>query len=143
MLDMDPQVREAWVKALRSGEYPQATKYLHVEGKGFCCLGVLCDLAVKDGAIPAPVSMRRGDIRVWVYGNHDDAAEASFTSLPYAVCDWAGLSLDNTDPIIAMRETDEDGNDAGTGFHPASDLNDNLHLTFAEIADAIAEDVDS
>ena len=32
-----------WIEALESGEYPQTQRVLH-DGKGFCCLGVLCDI---------------------------------------------------------------------------------------------------
>jgi hypothetical protein len=35
------QLRDEWVKALRSGEYEQGTGTLKYEEK-FCCLGVLC-----------------------------------------------------------------------------------------------------
>jgi hypothetical protein len=42
------EVLELWVAALRSGKYEQARGNLR-EGDGFCCLGVLCDLASKDG----------------------------------------------------------------------------------------------
>lgn len=46
---MDKKVKKKWVKALRSGEYQQATRRLYAEDRGdgqegFCCLGVLCDL---------------------------------------------------------------------------------------------------
>lgn len=41
-------VYKLWIKALRSGEYKQGRKALKV-GDRFCCLGVLCDLAAKDG----------------------------------------------------------------------------------------------
>lgn len=40
--------RKAWVKALRSGKYQQGKGALR-DGEGFCCLGVLADLAVKAG----------------------------------------------------------------------------------------------
>jgi hypothetical protein len=40
--------REAWVQALESDEYQQ-TKGCLKDSIGFCCLGVLCDLAVKAG----------------------------------------------------------------------------------------------
>lgn len=44
------QVVELWVKALRSGEYRQAKEVLVDRREGsFCCLGVLQDLAKKDG----------------------------------------------------------------------------------------------
>ena len=42
------EVIKLWVKALRSGEYKQTKDSLKNRG-GFCCLGVLCDLAAKDG----------------------------------------------------------------------------------------------
>ena len=37
---MDKQIRDKWVKALRSGRYKQAREYLY-DGRGYCCLGVL------------------------------------------------------------------------------------------------------
>lgn len=47
------EVYELWLEALRSGKYKQvggALKDRLATGKmGFCCLGVLCDLAAKDG----------------------------------------------------------------------------------------------
>lgn len=42
------QVVNLWIKALRSGKYKRQRTALRCDG-GFCCLGVLCDLAVKDG----------------------------------------------------------------------------------------------
>lgn len=41
--------KEKWLNALRSGEYTQEREYLQCNG-GYCCLGVLGDLAVEDGA---------------------------------------------------------------------------------------------
>ncbi|WP_395138355.1 hypothetical protein [Schlegelella aquatica] len=34
-------IYEAWIAALRSGQYKQGRSYLELDGK-FCCLGVLC-----------------------------------------------------------------------------------------------------
>jgi len=45
---MKEDIAEQWCKALRSGEYEQGKCQLR-QGEGFCCLGVLCDLAVKAG----------------------------------------------------------------------------------------------
>ena len=36
-----------WVSALRSGEYSQDRSYLRTD-KGFCCLGVACDVYSKE-----------------------------------------------------------------------------------------------
>jgi hypothetical protein len=40
---MDAEVKQKWVSALRSGEYPQTKRSLRND-EGFCCLGVLCDV---------------------------------------------------------------------------------------------------
>lgn len=37
---MDQELKEKWVKALRSGEYPQGEGFLFMNG-AYCCLGVL------------------------------------------------------------------------------------------------------
>jgi hypothetical protein len=38
---------QKWINALRSGEYKQTRQSLH-DDKGYCCLGVLCDVASKE-----------------------------------------------------------------------------------------------
>src|SRR6202034_2277081 len=88
------EVRELWVKTLLSGEYKQGTDYLQKDGK-FCCLGVLCEIAVKKGVIPEP-KLRRAvgegkgeDLAVeslfYGYDDHDHQ------KLPEIVRDWVGL----------------------------------------------------
>lgn len=45
---MKPELKEAWVKALRSGDYKQGQGALKWQGSGaalHCCLGVLCEVA--------------------------------------------------------------------------------------------------
>jgi hypothetical protein len=41
---MKKQLRDEWVKALRSGKYEQTTETLEADG-AYCCLGVLCIVA--------------------------------------------------------------------------------------------------
>jgi hypothetical protein len=97
-MPMDPDIKRDWLAALRGGEYAQATGWLNITedtppGKlydghpgrpaGFCCLGVLCDLAVKAGAIPEPET---GDCNVAMYGSANKA-----DVLPEEVRLWAGL----------------------------------------------------
>ncbi len=57
-----------WVAALESGEYEQDQGQLRTDG-GFCCLGVLCEVAKEEGIID--------------YYNRFDAA---------AVVRWVGLA---------------------------------------------------
>ena len=40
---MQQQLKDEWLKALRSGDYTQGTGALR-NGNKFCCLGVLCDV---------------------------------------------------------------------------------------------------
>lgn len=44
---MKADIKKRWVAALRSGVYPQTQEKLR-DDKGFCCLGVLCDVVKKD-----------------------------------------------------------------------------------------------
>lgn len=49
---MNKRIKRKWIKALRSGEYVQGYARLCIPGKdfdSFCCLGVLTDLAVREG----------------------------------------------------------------------------------------------
>lgn len=53
---LNPRVKRLWLRALRSGRYRKATVWLcrrptkTQPDYGFCCLGVLVDVAVLDGA---------------------------------------------------------------------------------------------
>lgn len=45
---MNQAIKELWLAALRSGKYKQGRSQLR-RGDSWCCLGVLCDLATKQG----------------------------------------------------------------------------------------------
>ena len=38
---MNPTIKKKWIRALRSGRYEQANRFLMSPQGGFCCLGVL------------------------------------------------------------------------------------------------------
>lgn len=49
-MGMNPDIKAQWVAALRSGEYKQGKERLHTaKDDSYCCLGVLCEVAVKAG----------------------------------------------------------------------------------------------
>src|SRR3954467_3257157 len=90
------EVRAKWVAALRSGEYKQTKSYLHDE-QGYCCLGVLCDLAVKDGLIAEP---RKLSDNRFLYDrtngtNVDNHGDVGYAVLPRKIREWAGLCSNN------------------------------------------------
>lgn len=42
---MDKKLKAMWVKALMSGKYDQGKGWLYAMGGGYCCLGVLDEIA--------------------------------------------------------------------------------------------------
>lgn len=128
---MRADVKAQWVTALRSGEYRQGKHVLHnVNADTYCCLGVLCDLAVKAGVLSGGRqeynSAADGDIEV--YGANGDRHDKGGVTLPIEVIEWAGVIDDN--PNV---DTDEDGDGSLAG------LNDEYNYTFAQLADLIEE----
>lgn len=82
------RVRRQWVAALRSKKYKQGKGYLRTyQEKGpdkFCCLGVLCELAVRAKVID-PANLDEEWSSVYRYENESGV-------LPEAVIDWVGLA---------------------------------------------------
>jgi len=108
---MNKEIKDKWVKALRSGEYKQGRVYLQRDNR-FCCLGVLCK--VLD--VPNIVSD---------YGNNtmtfDFGKEYSSISLPFEFSKYIGLSTIEESNLIHM--------------------NDRLRKDFSQIADYIEENL--
>lgn len=55
------QAYQLWIKALRGGKYRKDVDILKSR-HGYCCLGVLCDLATKDGGPKWGVSWEVDDV---------------------------------------------------------------------------------
>lgn len=121
---MDIQVKDKWIEALRSGEYIQGKNKLHSQ-YGFCCLGVLCDIAEKEGLIAKvsydSVGSDGGDFQYFLYGENTDE-----DFLPTEVREWSGL--EDTNPTVL---------EAGSEIR-LSQLNDNGE-SFEYIANLIEE----
>lgn len=112
-----PEIRELWAAALESGVYIQGKGSLHVKSVNrhyWCCLGVLCDLAVKAGVVTA----QRNADNFYTY-------DGDGSILPVAVFQWAGL--DGCNPVL--REA--------AYFNDAASLNDHINITFPEIAQLV------
>ena len=110
------ELTTAWVKALRSGDYKQTTGKLQgtIDGGimdtdvGYCCLGVLCDISTE------------GKWEGFSYVNvrWDDIAEEWDADIDFEVFEqWTGLSEEAKNALIHFNDED--------------------HLNFGEIADAI------
>lgn len=116
---MNPEIKAQWVAALRSGEYEQGAGHLH-RGDTFCCLGVLCDLAIKAGA---------PEVKEYLHPPWSMTAySGSEWNLPPSVMEWARLN--NSDPFLVFKRGEVNVR------HRVSDINDS-GVTFDEIADLI------
>lgn len=128
---MNPEVKEQWLRALRSGEYEQGRRYLNNNGK-FCCLGVLCDLAEKAGVVSSRLWVDGGPGREDTYSENlteyvANGNDASVSVLPAAVKEWAGIDASNPDVVLTKGR-----------WTPLAWVNDhNNELGFTGIADVI------
>jgi hypothetical protein len=113
---VDQRIKREWIDALLSREYKQGKCCLRRSDDTYCCLGVLCDLFVKEREIEWIIS-GTGDY----YYLHDTSAY-----LPTSVMDWAGL--------------DESGGwfDSSDGDRSLASMNDS-GKSFEEIAKKIEE----
>lgn len=112
-----------WVDALRSDEYKQCQGGLAQEGQNgieYCCLGVLCELAVSDGVIAAKT------INNGCFG-YESTSGWQAALPPLMVAGWVGLVGDSW-------EVEEENTNV-----ELTSLNDDRNWTFAEIADVIEE----
>lgn len=118
---MNPLVKRQWVQALRSGKYLQGRNRLCQPGKTgllFCCLGVLCEIAVQNGIINPPIRKESGEVRY----------DGDMFDLPRSVKFWAGMN--NVDVKIDgwfsgskdRPHTLGSINDAGIGFERIAEL---------------------
>src|SRR5258708_7031143 len=91
---MDPQVKQLWVEALRSGKYKQGQNRLADDLDHYCCLGVLCEVAISQGLPITKSTSEHGRITY----------DAEKYNLPMTVVKWAGLQgFDPTIPEIRGR----------------------------------------
>lgn len=105
---------EKWVQALRSGEFVQGHGALCRDGR-YCCLGVLAELAVREGVLGKyDTENRHGS----VFTRFGSDGERSF--LPREVFEWADLSSDN--PIIDSTDSLASLNDNGVPFEMIADI---------------------
>lgn len=78
--------RERWAQALESGKYAQTRQTLRDE-KGYCCLGVVCDLYAKEtGKEWLKRPTRRDDYYVLDFGY-----EVAAVLLSPTVMEWIGV----------------------------------------------------
>lgn len=81
---MKVEIAELWAQALESGKYSQVKGRLHSD-EGYCCLGVLCELAIESGLKVEVERLMHG----FNEGNY--AYDNSSIVLPASIAKWAGI----------------------------------------------------
>ena len=143
-LKLKPAVKQLWLEGLRSGEFEQCSGKLS-NGVGYCCLGVLSELAHREGVLTREVQTSTYKP---VFGSEDDrrtetsihyGGYAASNYLPREVADWA---FEEYDPNAVYWENPR-VNDPRPEGHPMkvevtslAELNDE-GFTFEEIADVV------
>lgn len=128
-MKLKADIKDRWINALCNGNYKQGKGCLLDEYGNYCCLGVLCDLYMKE----------TGELVTWENscdGEGNVTKIASFlgytTILPEPIRFWAGLNEQSP----SVTYTDMDGK--GEYFMLAT-LNDAHDASFDELAELIEE----
>ena len=120
---MNQEIKAKWVERLREPGRIQGKNMLRSVHGAQCCLDVLCEIAVENNVLPAPVFYEHGGR----YEYEDADGEFQSDVLPASVVDWAGLT--DSDPHVSD----------GDKKYCLSVLNDNHGYTFPQLADIIEE----
>jgi hypothetical protein len=128
---MNHDIADKWIAALESGKYSQAREALRTTD-GFCCLGVLSDLYIKEHPKEewTVTSLTISNLTETFYSIKDTdpcGADYASTVLPRQVQDWAGMSSESGH---FMERNSASG--PSLVFY-----NDQLKFSFKEIANII------
>lgn len=132
---LKPEIKAAWLTALRSGEYEQGRGALNRGGK-FCCLGVLCDVMVNQFDLNLDVAQEPecddvccSEVEKNVISYNENA---SFPPAEVAEAVFMNRESDSNWGVKSMEAPNREMS------YTLYALNDN-GFSFAEIADVIEE----
>jgi hypothetical protein len=111
---MNEDVKKLWIEALKSGKYKQDKGQLRSD-KGYCCLGVLCDIYINQNEkLKWEKDTNFEDKVDKVYGLHDERINyLQKFMLTTELKQWAGMSEFNHDyfyinHLIALNDSGKD-----------------------------------
>ena len=121
---MNPEVKQKWIGALRSGKYEQGSEKLR-SVSGYCCLGVLCDLYAQEHNTEWEFrGNEETNLQPQDYWYFDKESEF----LPESVMNWAKLfrnpmlRIEDDDEMFEVNEEVSTLNDEGYSFSTIADL---------------------
>src|SRR4051812_28517 len=97
---MNESIKTKWITALTNGEYEQGHHQLRFQNH-FCCLGVLCDLFIKETGTAQ-----------WDYGHlFNDGTGPNVTFPSRIVQNWAGIDKKDMTMLSAYNDSGFSGNE--------------------------------
>lgn len=143
---MKPEIKALWIDALNSGEYSQARGTLRELDRatgnvvGYCCLGVLTDLAEKAGVVKAkPREAENQTCTYYIPANGSEGMYGENSGLSHEVREWAGMdsASGGFSGSIRVEKTGFYGELIAEEMTSLIALNDSGGYTFAQIAEVI------
>lgn len=121
---MKKEIADRWIELLESGlgQTRSALKRYHLDAPRYCCLGVLCELAVQDGIVEERLVSSAPKIAK--FGAVDNPGDESVIVLPAAVMKWAGIATDigEFDAGERVRQNLANLNDSGQSFREIAEV---------------------
>lgn len=108
---MNQTIKEKWVTALTDGSYTQGRASLHTASEKYCCLGVLCDLYIKETGkaqwVDDGEQERDGDVRLFFRSLTEPTRPLEASFIPDVVRQWAEIGQEpvNSDFIKGVTPT--------------------------------------
>lgn len=118
---MRKEIADKWVAALRSGEYKQG-KFALNSNNSFCCLGVLCELAKKEGIVNSEHVKQNSDYMSYFDPRHDQDRHSGL--LPRVVSKWADIKT-SAGYVYPVARSLLELNDGGQTFEYIADVIEN------------------
>lgn len=120
---MNPDAKKAWVEGLRSGNYAQTNGHLHLKEAlqftpaGFCCLGVLSNVAIENnvGSVTCSPSRLNPKVMEFKSGSEKYRYDSSTAFLIDEVAEWAEFPDNIVSDLMSI-------NDNGGSFELIADL---------------------
>lgn len=114
---MRKELAQRWIDALRSGEYTQGRNFLRRPGAAgdpdlYCCLGVLCEIAVQDKVIrPSMIGVGCNDNSVYIYEGFAEQIP------PQKVAEWSGVPHEDLHQLAQYNDVGHSFNEIAERIH--------------------------
>jgi len=119
---MNSKIKQVWIEKLRSGEYSQGKNELRSPNNKFCCLGVLCDIYLKEHN---QEWISSSDGHYYLLSEDENYFGPESEILTQEVAEWA--ELNDKSPLVkigvdAIQERLTVLNDQGYSFSEIADF---------------------